>query len=72
MEEEGSCKEGRHTLTGVAQLAGHCPTKGNVVGSIPGQGTCLGCGPGPQLGACERQLVDISHIDVSLPPFPSF
>ena len=46
----GFCKEGRHTLTGVAQLAGHCPTKGNVVGSIPGQGTCLGCGPGGWLG----------------------
>ena len=32
-----------------------------ATGSIPGQGTCLGCGPGPRLGACERQ----PHIDVS-------
>ena len=24
------------------------------------QGTCLGCGPGPQLGAYERQLVSVS------------
>ena len=35
------------------------------------QGTCLGCGPGPQWGFRERQ----PHIDVSLPlllpPFPS-
>ena len=42
-----------------------------VTGSIPSQGTCLGCGPGPQWGPRERQ----PHIDVSLPlffpPFPS-
>ena len=42
-----------------------------VTGSIPGQGTCLGCGPDPQMGARETQ----PHIDVSLPlfllPFPS-
>ena len=31
-------------------------------GSIPSQGTCLGCGPGPQLGACERQLINVSLI----------
>ena len=39
-------------------------------GSIPSQGTCLGFGSGPLLGARERQ----PHIDVSLPlflpPFP--
>ena len=34
-----------------------------VTGSIPGQGTCLGCGPGPHLGAHERQ----PHINVPLP-----
>ena len=22
---------------------------------LPGQSTCLGCGPGPELGLCERQ-----------------
>ena len=42
-----------------------------VTGLIPSQDTCLGCGPGPQLEARERQ----PHIDVSLsvflPPFPS-
>ena len=40
-----------------------CEPKGP--GSIPNQGTCLGCGPGPQLGAGKRQ----PHIDVSLPLF---
>ena len=41
------------------------PTNQKVAGSIPSQSTYLGCGPGPQLGACERH----SHIDVSLPLF---
>ena len=27
---------------------------------IPSQGTCLGCRPGPQLGACKRQLINVS------------
>ena len=27
---------------------------------IPRQGTCLGFGPGPQLGLQERQLIDVS------------
>ena len=44
--------------------------KQRVAGSIPSQGTCLGCGPGPQWGPSDRQ----PHIDVSLPlfvpPFP--
>ena len=34
-----------------------------VAGSIPSQGTCLGCGLCPWLGAHERQ----PRIDVSLP-----
>ena len=54
------------TLTGVAQWVGCCPTNLNVTGSIPSQGTCLVFGLGPRLGACKRQL-----INVSLPPFPS-
>ena len=33
-----------------------------VDGSIPGLGTCLGCRPGPQLGACGRHLIDVSLI----------
>ena len=37
-------------LTGVAQLVGHHPSKRKVTGSIPCQGTCLGCGFGPRSG----------------------
>ena len=47
------------------------PADQRVSSSIPSQGTCLGCKPGSQCGAWERQ----PHIDVSLPlfllPFPS-
>ena len=25
-----------------------------IASSVPGQGTCLGCGPGPWVGACAR------------------
>ena len=38
-----------------------------VAGSIPGQGTCLGCGFDPWLGAHRRQPADVSlHIDIFL------
>ena len=57
-------------LAGVAQWIECEPANQRVAGSIPSQGTCLGCGPGPQQGALERQ----PHTDVSLtlflPPFP--
>ena len=43
------------------------PANQRAAGSIPSQGTCLGCGPGPQLGVHERQ----PHIDVSLSLSPS-
>ena len=35
-------------LAGVAQWIEHRPENQRVGGSIPSQGTCLGCGPGPQ------------------------
>ena len=58
-------------LAGVAQWTEQRPVNQRVVSSIPSQGTCLGCGPRPQLGPCETQ----QHIDVSLllslSPFPS-
>ena len=39
-------------------------------GSIPRQGMYVpGLQAGPHLGACERQPIDVSHIDVSLLPF---
>ena len=35
-------------LVGVAQWIGHRPVNQRVTGSIPSQGTCLGCRPGFQ------------------------
>ena len=35
-------------LAGVAQWIECGPANQRVAGSIPSQGTCLGCGPGPQ------------------------
>ena len=59
------------TMVGVAQWIECQPANQRAAGLIPSQGTCLGCGPGPKLGAHKRQ----PHIDVSLPffllPFPS-
>ena len=54
-------------LAGIAQWIECRTVNQRVASSIPSQGTCLGCGPGPQLGARDNQ----PHIDVSLPPFPS-
>ena len=50
-------------LAGAAQWVEHQPANQRVTGSISSQGTCPGCGPGPQYRVCERQL----HFDVSLP-----
>ena len=49
----------------MAQWIEREPVNQKVAGLIPSQGTGLGCGPGPQWGAHERQ----PHIDVSLPLF---
>ena len=56
-------------LAGVAQWTEHWPATQKVTGSIPGQGTGLGCGSGPQLGVCERQQIDVSS-PLFLPPLP--
>ena len=37
-------------LTSVAQLVGHHPAQRKVISLIPGPGTSLCCGFGPQLG----------------------
>ena len=43
--------KGEHpVLAGMAWWIECWPAKGKVAGSIPSQDTCLGCGPGPQLG----------------------
>ena len=47
-------------MTSVAQWVGHLPGNLKVTSSIPGQGTRLGFGPGPHLGVCKRQLIDVS------------
>ena len=61
----------KEALAGLAQWVERQPANQRVTGSIPSQGKCLGCRPGPQWGACGRQ----PHIDVSPPlfllPFPS-
>ena len=49
-------------LAGVAQWIEHWPANQRVAGSIPSQGTCLGCRPGLQWVTQDRQ----PHIDVSL------
>ena len=63
-------------LAGVAQWIECWPANQKVTSSIPSQGTCLGCRPGPQLGACKRQLATnwcFSHTTMFLylPPSPS-
>ena len=56
-------------LADVAQWVEHWRVNWKVIGSIPSQGTCLGCRPGPHLGACERQWTDVSlSLPLSSPP----
>ena len=50
---DGSIKES-FTLAGVAQWIEHQPANQRVASSMPSQGTCLGCGPGPQWGTHKR------------------
>ena len=59
------CLKGMFASAGVAQWTERRPVHQRVTGLIPSQGTCLGCGPGPQRGAHEKQ----PRIDVSLPLF---
>lgn len=47
-------------LSGVAQGLNPSLPNQRVTGSVPGQGTNLGCKPGLQLGACGRQPFDVS------------
>ena len=48
-------KKGQRDVTGRAQWVEHRPANWEVTGLIPSQDTCLGCGPGLQLGTCKRQ-----------------
>ena len=42
-------------LAGVAQWVECGPTNQRIAGLVPSQGTCLVCGPGPQMRVCKRQ-----------------
>ena len=53
-------KKDQQSLAGVAQWVEHWPVNPKVSCSIPSQGTCLCCGPGTWLWACERQPIDVS------------
>ena len=44
---QGTCRKHPWALAGVAQWIECRPTNHRVAGSIPSQGTRLGCGPGP-------------------------
>ena len=47
-------------LAGLAQWIEHQPANLKAAGSVPRQGACQDCGPGPRSG------VYLSHMDVSL------
>ena len=50
---------------------GHCPSKQNLAGSIPGQGTCLGCRLGPQserVWEATDKCFSLTSIFLSLSP----
>ena len=57
-------------LASVAQWIKYRIVSQNVAGLILGQGTCLSCRTGPQLGLCKRQSLDVS-LPLGLPPVPS-
>ena len=51
----------------MARLVECHSAKRKVTGLTPGQDTCLGCGPGPQMEARGNGSMILPHIDVSLP-----
>ena len=58
--QEEIVKNADSPLPGVVQWTKCWSANQKVAGSIPSQGTCLSWGPGPHLGACERQQIDVS------------
>ena len=60
-------------LAGVAQWIERRPVNQTVAGSIPGQGTCLDCGPGLRADQCIFHTSSYTGVSlpVFLPPFPS-
>ena len=64
-------KKLNQALAGVAQCIACWPGNQRAAGSIPSYGTYLGGGPGPQLGAHERQPYIGVSLPLFLPPSPS-
>ena len=57
-------------LAGVAQWIERQPANQKVTGSIPSQGTCLGCRPGPPVGGMQEAIdrcVSCTLMILSLP-----
>ena len=54
-------------LAGVTQWIECQPANQRVTGLIPSQGTHVGFRPGPQLGACEKELDVFLSLSFSLP-----
>ena len=49
-------------LAGVTQWIESRSVTQNVMGSIAGQGTCLGCRPDLLVGVCEKQpIISLTH-----------
>ena len=65
-----SIPETQYALAGVAQWREHGPANRKVAGSIPSQGTGLGCRPGPQQEGVRGNHTLI-FLSLFLPPFPS-
>ena len=64
----------RDVCPGRCGSVGHCSAKWSVTVSIPGQGSCLGCGFGPRWGCIQEttdQCFTSMFLSASLPPFPS-
>ena len=54
------------SLAGVALWTEYRPANQKITGSIPSQGTCLGCEPGPQMGGMW-EAIDYQCFSFSLP-----
>ena len=68
------CKDSVSEQESVIALAGVAPwveqgtVNRKVAGLIPSQGTCLDCRSGPQLGAFERQPVNVPIVHQCFSP----
>ncbi|KAF6074951.1 hypothetical protein HJG60_009361 [Phyllostomus discolor] len=56
-------------LDGVGQWIECRPASQGITGSIPSQGICLGCGPGPSRGRVRGNHT-LMFLSLFLPPFP--